>query len=117
MNPYMLNLTVSLIDIGAAFVIVLLMLETTQHASVTGFLHGDKQSLWAMFRRLVYCAVAVALFAKGIFIFEGKIYVQPVDAAIWLTIIFALLIFPTLRALGIIDQDIWIGFSRRRPPA
>ena len=107
-----LNAIICCLDFAAAFVIVALMLETTPHASVAGFLRGEAQSRWAMFRRFVYTMVAVAVFAKAIFVLDGTIKMQTPDAVIWIIVIFALFIFPALRAAGVVNQDQWVGFGR-----
>lgn len=107
-----LNGVICGLDMIGAFVIVALMLETTKRASIEGFIRGDAQGRWAMFRRAVYALVAIALFAKSIFILDGKISVQPLDGAIWIVVLFALFVFPALRAFGVIDQDRWLGFRR-----
>jgi len=108
-----LNIFICVLDLIASFVIVCLMIETTKSATVTGLIHGDGQSRWGMFRRLIYVSVAIALFAKSVYIYEGRIQMQNTDAVIWLVVVFALVIFPALRAFGIVDQDRWVGFSRR----
>lgn len=105
-----LNSFICVLDLVAAFVIVALMLETTRHASLSGFILGDAQSRWAFFRRIVYTAVAIALFAKSLFILDGQIRMQTPDAVIWLVVLAALFIFPALRAAGVVDQDRWVGF-------
>lgn len=107
-----MNWLICALDLIAAFVIICLMLETTQQASVHGFFHGDRQSIWAMIRRLVYVSVAIALFAKSVYIYEGRIYVQGPEAWIWLVLLCAIIIFPAFRALGLVDQDKWVGFHR-----
>jgi hypothetical protein len=105
---------VCLLDLVAAFAIICLMLETTRHASIHGFIRGDAQSVWALIRRVIYSFVAIALFAKSVFLAEGRIVMQPADVAIWMVIVFALIIFPALRAAGVVDQDRWVGFHRRK---
>ncbi len=108
---------VCLLDAAAALTIVALMLETTPKFSIDGVRHGDSQSKWAMVRRLVYSLVAMALVAKAVFIFDGRIIVQPIDAVIWLVLVFAIIFFPVCRACGWIDQDHWLGFRHRKPLA
>lgn len=102
-----LNVAMCFLDAVASFTIICLTLETTQAASIRGFLRGDPQSRWAMVRRIVYCVVAFALFAKSIYILDGRIVMRPLDAAVWITIVSAMIFFPALRALGVVDQDRW----------
>lgn len=108
-NPY-LSVAVCFLDLVGCFTIVCLMLETTKHASVSAFFHGDKQGAWAMTRRLIYAAVATALFAKCLLILDGQIQVHTLDSIIWITILFAIIFFPAVRAAGVVDQDRWVGF-------
>lgn len=110
------NVLICGLDLVGAFVIICLMLETTRHASVGGFIRGEAQSRWAMFRRIVYSLVAIALFAKSVFIIDGRISLNPQDAITDAVVLFALIIFPALRALKVVDQDQWVGFRRRAKP-
>lgn len=104
---------ICLLDLAAAFAIICLMLETTKSATMRAFIMGDSDGRWAMIRRLVYAIVAIALFAKSVYIWEGRILVTVPDAIIWTTILFAIFIFPTLRAFGLINQDRWVGPHHR----
>jgi hypothetical protein len=107
-----LNAVVCGIDLIAAFVILALMVETTPDASLHGLFAGDPQSKWAMFRRSMYAAVAIALFAKGLLVLEGRTSMDFANAVIWFTVLFAVIVFPTLRAFGFINQDRWIGGNK-----
>lgn len=114
MSIWLLNLIVAMLDLAATFTIVCLMLETTKRASVAGFLRGDSQSIWAMVRRAIYTVVAITLFAKTVFTLDGKIVMLPLDSVIWIIVVSSMIFFPALRALGIIDQDHWVGWRRDR---
>jgi len=63
---------------------------------------------WALVRRIMYCSVAVALFANGvdhINHFERPAELHDYGQVVILIYIIA---FPALRALGLISQDRWI---------
>jgi hypothetical protein len=107
-----LNAVVCGIDLVASFVILALMVETTPDASLPGILAGDPQSKWAMFRRSMYAAVAIALFAKGLLVLEGRGSMDFANAMIWFIVLGAFLVFPVMRAFGLINQDRWIGGNK-----
>lgn len=100
------------LDVIGAFSIFALMIETTKHASWRAFFRGDRQSGWAFVRRLIYAFVSVSLFAKAVFIAWPQAGTPGLEALSSLAILFAIVFFPAMRALRLVDQDQWIGLSR-----
>lgn len=108
----MTNEIVAAINLCGAFVIAVLMIETTK-TTKDSCGRNDGQSFWALLRRIVYGAVAIALFAVAVLTLEANVAIPPGIAFAWCVVLIALIFFPAVRAAGLIDQDRWVGFRRR----
>lgn len=93
--------TLAIVDILCAFVLMKLIIQITDN---WGF--KSPQARWAALRRFVYLAVSVALFSKGMLRIEGE-KANLVDGIDQVIVLVGLMLFPSLRAFGLISQDKW----------
>ncbi len=99
-----MNMILAVLDIIGAVMMVSLMKEITADFGLR-----TRAERWAFFRRIFYAAVAIALFAKGVYRFEHLDRVVDMkDEGSQLVIVAYIIIFPLLRAVGCISQDRWI---------
>lgn len=98
-----MNLVLAILDVLGGLAMVELMKATTPNWTLK-----TVQGRWSFLRRLVYGAVAVALFANGLIRLDNP----PINESFGfdltqLVILFAIILFPTLRAFGLVSQDKW----------
>lgn len=97
-------LMIALLDFVAAIAMLSLMKAITSDWGI-----ATPQQRWALFRRLFYAIVALALAAKGSYrldhldeVFDWR------DEGAQIIILLYVLVFPALRASGLISQDKWV---------
>lgn len=94
------------LDMCAAFV----MLWANQRITAIAGFHSP-QARWALCRRFVYLSMAMALFLLGCKRFFGTNY-DVIEACAQGVLLLGIMIFPLLRALGVITQDMLIDGIR-----
>ena len=97
----------AIMDVLGGFAMVALMQQIT-----FGWGWRTVDERWAMVRRIIYAAVAFALFEKGVYRIEHSDPIPIEDGGAQLVILIALILFPLLRALKVITQDHWSPRSR-----
>ena len=97
------------LNVLGAVVVAVLMVVTTPESSVQGARY-NKQALWALIRRAMNISFAGGMFGMALWVFEGWISLTLAESVFWLMIVLPLGVMLTLRALGVIDQDRWMGF-------
>jgi hypothetical protein len=71
------------------------------------------QQRWALFRRALYVLMAIALFGLGIERVFGDYRVNRVEWFFQTVLLLGVMVFPVLRAAGLITQDIFLNGERR----
>ena len=72
----------------------------------------DAVERWALLRRAVYCLMTVAMFGLGVERFLDEDYRDPNIVSLFQAMmIFGVLVFPVLRAFGLITQDRFLVFD------
>ena len=88
------------VDLVAAVVMLWTLLRIT-----TAFGLRTPTARWALFRRAVYCTLSIALFGLGWDRLSGD-YPASWGEICWQGIlVFGIMVFPLLRAMGFITQD------------
>jgi hypothetical protein len=67
------------------------------------------QARWALFRRCLYGFVAVALFGLGVERLFGEYPADMIECIFQGVLLFYVMIFPVLRAFGMITQDFYLN--------
>lgn len=97
----------AIMDITAAVVMLWANQRITTRA---GF--ADRQARWALFRRIIYSATTFALFVLGI----NRLYydrtISDIEVIAQLELLFYIMAFPVMRAVGFITQDTVLGLTR-----
>jgi len=84
--------------------------------TISGF--KTKQARWALFRRAVYCQTSVALFGLGIEHLIGDDYRSVALLRLFsFMLVFGVMVFPLLRAIGAVSQDFFLYIDGARPGA
>ena len=103
-------------DIICAVVLLAAMAKIT-----TKFGFQTLEARWALFRRLVYVVMIYALFRLGIMRLNNSYPAETIEECAWQgVLLFGIMIFPLMRALGFLTQDFFThvdGVSgRQRDP-
>jgi hypothetical protein len=91
------------LDFLGAVVMLSCMNVVTSEATKSAAAASDR--VWAWTRRSVYGLVSIALFAKGLYRLERSPDPDLIDAAAQIVIVSGLIVFPLLRASGLLSQD------------
>lgn len=91
-----------ILDMLGAFMMAALFLKITPQWGIK-----TSQKRWGMLRRANYCVCAVGLFGLGLDRMEGL----EGESIFQMMLLYYIMIFPVLRALGFISQDSWIASS------
>ena len=95
------------LDMLAAFV----MLWANQCITAkAGF--STPQKRWALTRRIIYCSMATALFILGVERFTGTYESPVIESVAQIMLLAGIMLFPLLRALGLITQDVYVDGLR-----
>lgn len=93
------------LEIVASIVLLWAMQKVTTVAGLR-----STAARWALFRRFIYCEMAVAMFGLGAEHFLGDAYRNVNMIALFQgMVVFGVMIFPLLRATGWISQDFLIS--------
>jgi hypothetical protein len=102
--------TLGVFDVLGALVLIWANQRITTAA---GFSSPAKR--WALFRRMIYCIGAIAFFVLGIGRFSGHYDATTYEAVSHSMLVFIILVFPVLRAVGWITQDTFLDGVRSDP--
>ncbi len=90
----------AIMDIVAAVIMLWANQRITTRA---GF--ENRQARWALFRRVIYCSTALALFVLGINRLFYDRTISNVEVLAQLELLAYIVAFPVMRAVGFITQD------------
>lgn len=92
---------VGIVEVLAALLMLWSLLRITTPAG-----WHSTQARWALFRRFVYGMMTIALFGLGIGRLDGRYAVDSDEQLMFqMMLLFGIMVFPMLRALGFISQD------------
>lgn len=101
------------VALGILFVLAALAMAWSNQRITTAAGFGSPTARWALVRRTVYVGMAIALARIGLTCLDGDFTLgctmQWKDSVALAAIAFGILLFPMLRALGIITQDTFVG--------